>query len=81
MSCAKCPYKMTYEVLWTDARDPDIICVMLHCCAGPEIQVRRASKSEVLFDEILGSPAEVRARAQQLLDEGFDARTATPQPI
>jgi hypothetical protein len=81
MSCAKCPYKMAYELLWTDARDPDVICVALHCCAGPEVQVRRVSTSEVLFDELLSTPAAVRARAQQLLDEGFDPTTATPVPL
>ncbi len=81
MACARCPYKMNYELLWTDARDSDIICVMLRCCAGPELQVLRASMSEVLLDEIFPSAADVRARAQQLLDEGFDPDVATSQPL
>jgi hypothetical protein len=81
MACAHCPYKMNYELLWTDARDSDVICVMLRCCAGPELQVRRASTSEVLLDEIFPSPDDVRARARQLLDEGFDPGVAAPHSL
>ena len=81
MACAQCPYKMNYELLWTDERDPDVICVMLRCCAGPELQVRRQSTSEVLLDEIFPSPTEVRDRAAELREAGFDPATAVPQPL
>ena len=79
MSCARCPYKMNYELLWTDEQDPEVICVALHCCAGPEIQVRRGK--DVLLDELLPTPAAVRERGRQLLEEGFDAASAEPLPI
>lgn len=69
---------MNYELLWQDAGDPEVICVMLRCCAGPELQVRRGS--EVLFDEIFSTPAAARERAQRLLEDGFDSSTTTPEP-
>ena len=77
MACVRCPYTMNYELLWTDERNPDVICVMLRCCAGPELQVRRGS--EVLFDEILSTPEAVLERARQLREDRFDLATATPQ--
>jgi len=70
---------MNYEVLWTDQRDPNLICVMLRCCAGPELQVRRGR--DVLLDEILPTAAAVRERARQLLESGFDPSAANPQPL
>ena len=79
MACARCPYKMNYELLWTDEHDSEMICVMLRCCAGPELQVRRGS--DVLLAEIFTTPTGVRKRAKQLLEEGFDPSTATPYPL
>ena len=79
MACANCPYTMNYELLWRDEGDPELICVMLRCCAGPELQVRRGS--EVLLDEILPTAAAVRERAQQLREEGFNPSTSVPQPL
>ena len=64
---------MNYELLWTHDADPDVICVMLRCCAGPELQIRRGS--ELLLDEIFVAPEHVRARAAKLQEEGFDPST------
>ena len=61
---------MNYELLWTDKRNPDVRCVLLRCCAGPELQVRRGS--EVLLDEILPTAEAVRERARQLREGGCD---------
>ena len=79
MACARCPYKMNYELLWAHTEDPEVVCVMLRCCAGPELQVRRGS--ELLLDEVFPTATHVRARAQQLLDDGFDAAAAEARPL
>jgi hypothetical protein len=71
MACAKCPYTSNYELLWRDAADPEVICVRLHCCSGPELQIRRGR--QVLLSEILTSAAAVVARAAEL--KGIDAAT------
>lgn len=64
MACARCPYQSKYELLWQAAAEPDVICVMLRCCAGPELQVRRGS--DVLRSEIYKTVPEVLGRADEL---------------
>ena len=64
MACAKCPYTKSYQLLWQDQADPDVICVMLRCCAGPELQIRRGSS--VLLSELLKTAPAVLARAEEL---------------
>ena len=64
MACARCPYTQHYELLWQDDEDPAVIAVMLRCCAGPELQVRRGA--DVLFSEIFTTPPAVMARAAEL---------------
>lgn len=69
MACARCPYQQQYEVLWMQHAEPQVICVLLRCCAGPELQVRRGR--DVLRSEIYATVPEVRARAEQLRAEHF----------
>jgi hypothetical protein len=65
MACARCPYQFTaYEVLWRDTADPDVMAVMLRCCAGPELQIRRGR--DVLLSELFPTPSAVMARADEL---------------
>ena len=64
MACLKCPYTGNYELLWQDDAEPDVICVMLRCCAGPELQVRRGT--QVLRSEIFPKVSAVRERAEDL---------------
>jgi hypothetical protein len=64
MACARCPYQKNFELLWTDAADPEVICVMLRCCAGPELQIRRGN--ERLVSEIFKTVPAVRERAEEL---------------
>jgi hypothetical protein len=64
MACARCPYTSNYQLLWQDAGDPDVVAVMLRCCAGPELQIRRGT--QVLLSEILATAPAVLARAEQL---------------
>ncbi len=64
MACARCPYTSKYELLWQDPVEPDVICVMLRCCAGPELQVRRGPV--VLRSEIFKTVPAVRERAEEL---------------
>lgn len=64
MACQKCPYTTNYQLLWQDDTDPDVICVMLRCCAGPELQVRRGK--QVLRAEIFSTASAVRERAEDL---------------
>ena len=70
MACARCPYQSNYQLIWRDEADPEVIAVMLRCCAGPELQVRRGT--ERLLSEIHKTPAAVLERAEQL--RGFPAR-------
>ena len=69
MACARCPYLSKYELLWQDAEDPDVIAVMLRCCAGPELQIRRGT--ELLLSEIFATPPAVVARAEELRGTAF----------
>lgn len=60
MACQWCPYTSQYELLWQDSADPEVICVLLRCCAGPEIQLRRGT--DVLLSEIFKTERAARAR-------------------
>jgi hypothetical protein len=73
MACARCPYTSKYQLLWQHADDPDVIAVMLRCCAGPELQIRRGS--QVLLSEIFPTSPAVVARAEELR-----GRFAAPAP-
>jgi len=64
MACARCPYTSNYQLLWQHADDPAVIAVMLRCCAGPELQIRRGRA--VLLSEIFKTPLAVVARAEEL---------------
>jgi hypothetical protein len=64
VACARCPYTSNYQLLWQDADDPLVIAVMLRCCAGPELQIRRGST--VLLSEIFKTPLAVVFRAEEL---------------
>lgn len=64
MACQRCPYTGNYELLWRDDAEPDVICVLLRCCAGPELQVRRGA--QVLLSEIFATKSAVLERAEEL---------------
>jgi hypothetical protein len=64
MACAKCPYTNAYELIWQDAADPAVICVLLRCCAGPELQIRRGP--DVLRSELHPTKDAVLERAEML---------------
>jgi hypothetical protein len=64
VACAKCPYTSRYDVLWRHEVDPDLKCVMLRCCSGPELRILQGE--QVLRSEIFKSPDEVRSRAAAL---------------
>jgi len=64
MACAHCPYQSNYQLIWRDEADPEVIAVMLRCCAGPELQLRRGSQR--LLSEIFKTPEAVLERAEQL---------------
>lgn len=64
MACQKCPYTTNYELLWQDDAEPDVICVLLRCCAGPELQIRRGA--QVLVSELLPTKSAVIERADEL---------------
>ena len=64
MACARCPYQSNYQLLWQDAGNPDVKAVLLRCCAGPELQIRRGR--EVLLSEIFKTAPDVVARAEEL---------------
>ena len=71
MACARCPYTTKFELLWQDSQDPDVICVMLRCCAGPELQIRRGT--QVLHAEIFKTVPAVRERAVELQGQPLGA--------
>ncbi len=64
MACLRCPYTSNYQLLWQDAADPDVIAILLRCCAGPELQIRRGS--DVLLSEIFKTAPAVVDRAEEL---------------
>lgn len=67
MACIGCPYIQHYDLIWQHPADPGVICVMLWCCAGPELQVRRGD--EVLRDEYFPTREAVYERADALREE------------
>jgi hypothetical protein len=64
VACARCPNQKYYELLWADAAEPEVICVMLRCCAGPELQIRRGGTR--LLCELFPTQDDVRSRAEAL---------------
>lgn len=70
MACYGCPYLQSYDLIWQSADDPQVICVMLWCCAGPELQVRRGD--DLLLDEFFPTRLAVYDRAEQLREEGWE---------
>jgi hypothetical protein len=79
MACARCPYTSNYQLLWQDTADPSVIAVMLRCCAGPELQIRRGPS--VLFSEIFKTPSAVVSRAEELRDMfPIEETSETSQP-
>ncbi len=64
MACARCPYTTQFQLLWQDEAEPEVICVLLRCCAGPELQVRRGTT--VLRSEIFPTKSAVLERAEDL---------------
>jgi thymidylate synthase ThyX len=66
MACVRCPYTSNYELLWQHGSEPLVMAVMLRCCAGPELQVRRGA--EVLLSEFFKTVPDVVARAKELRD-------------
>jgi hypothetical protein len=75
VACYNCPWLENYDLIWKDEADPRVICVMLWCCAGPELQIRRGE--ELLLDEYYATKALVYERAEQLRREGFTAQSPT----
>jgi len=73
VACARCPYQSNVELLWRDAADPDVVCVMLRCCAGPELQIRRGAV--VLRSEIFKTVPAVRGRADELRSSWLEHAT------
>lgn len=82
MACARCPYTHRYDILWRDDADPEVICVMLRCCSGPELRILRGAT--VLLSELYKTPDGVHERAAALrgrdLREVLDPGTAPPAP-
>ena len=78
MACARCPYQSNFELLWRQDNDPEVMCVMLRCCAGPELQVRRGK--QVLRSEIFKTVPAVRERADELRGLAIEASPATEPP-
>ena len=64
MACVRCPYTSNYELLWQHGAEFPLMAVMLRCCAGPELQVRRGD--EVLLSELFETVPDVTARAKEL---------------
>jgi hypothetical protein len=75
VACARCPYLSKYELLWRDEQDPEVIAVLLRCCAGPELQIRRGS--QLLLSEIFKTPPAVVARAEALRGTSFGGAAET----
>lgn len=61
MACIGCPYLQSYELIWEEPGSPGVMCVMLWCCAGPELQVRRGE--ELLLDEFYPTREDAYDRA------------------
>jgi len=67
MACVTCPYQGNYELLWERAGVPPRRCVMLWCCAGPELQIRDGDA--VILDEYFDDPEDLYERADVLRAE------------
>ena len=77
MACYNCPYFQNYDVIWRDRDDPDVFCLMLWCCAGPELQIRRGD--DVLLDEFFATRELVYDRAEELRAGGWTpVQSGTP---
>jgi hypothetical protein len=76
VACYGCPYLQNYDLIWRSAEDPRLICLMLWCCAGPELQVRRGD--EILLDEFYSTRILVYERADQLRGVTWPEPAATP---
>jgi hypothetical protein len=76
VACYGCPYLQNYDVIWRDASDPTLMCVMLWCCAGPELQIRRGD--EIVVDEFFPTGDLVSERAEQLRIEDW-TNSSLPQ--
>jgi hypothetical protein len=76
VACVGCPYLQNYDLIWQSEDDPRVICLMLWCCAGPELQIRR--DKELLLDEFYSSRALVYERADQLRDSWQQLTTVAP---
>ena len=64
MACPTCPYLGNYELLWEAVGPPPRRCVMLWCCAGPELQIRDGET--VVLDEYFDDPEDLYDRAEVL---------------
>ncbi len=71
MACIDCPYIENYSLIWRSGADPELICVFLWCCAGPELQVRRGK--EVIANEYYATKSMVYERAEELRGEFLSA--------
>ena len=74
MACVTCPYLGNYELLWERAGTPLRRCVMLWCCAGPELQIRDGDT--VIVDEYFDDPEDLYDRAEILRAEYGDTGAA-----
>ena len=64
------------RVLWTDSR---VECVMISCCSGAELQIRRASPTsdgEILLRELYPTKSDLYERARELEAQYHDENTA-----
>jgi len=66
------------RVLWTT---DDVECVLISCCSGAELQVRRvgAKDGEILLRELYPTKSDLYERARELRN-GFAIQSPTTQP-
>jgi hypothetical protein len=67
------------RVLWTN---DDVECVMISCCSGAELQVRRVGSGtdgEILLRELYPTKSDLYERAGELRN-GFAIQSPTTQP-
>jgi hypothetical protein len=76
VACARCPYTSRYTVLWRDATNPQLKCVMLRCCSGPELRI--LDGETVVRSELYKTPDAVQARAEELRGQPVEALAQTP---
>ncbi|MEQ1758950.1 MAG: hypothetical protein ABL986_11575 [Vicinamibacterales bacterium] len=58
-------------MIWRDEADPELLCVMLRCCSGPELRILKGSA--VLRSELFTTPEDVKARAASLRGQSLEA--------